>query len=262
MSQLSLIAISIGNTRSHIALFQDNTLEEITHIANEDRAQIVETAIQFWKKSIESERQAIAVASINEPLSDAIRSLLQDQLSEDVYVVGEDLPIPVGLALDPEATPGVDRLLSAAAAWDTLKQACVVINAGTAVTIDFVDGEGVFHGGVIAPGAQMQLNALHEGTSALPELTFSVPEGEPYGRNTAAAMQRGVYQSIRGLAWKMVEEYATAYEAFPLVVATGGDAEALFKGDELINRLVPELELRGIAIAVRHALAESIDADE
>ena len=75
-------------------------------------------------------------------------------------------------------------------------------------------------------------------------------------------MQRGVYQSIRGLAWKMVEEYATAYEAFPLVVATGGDAEALFKDDELINRLVPELELRGIAIAVRHALAESIDADE
>ena len=75
-------------------------------------------------------------------------------------------------------------------------------------------------------------------------------------------MQRGVYQGIRGLAWRMVEEYATAYEAFPLVVATGGDAALLFTGDELVNRLVPDLELRGIAIAVRHALTESVDADE
>ena len=126
----------------------------------------------------------------------------------------------------------------------------------------FIDGEGVFHGGVIAPGAQMQLDALHERTDGLPELDFSMPEGEPFGRNTAAAMQRGVANGIRGLAWRMIEEFATAYEAFPLVVATGGDAETLFKGDELINRMVPDLELRGIAVAVRHALTENIDADE
>jgi hypothetical protein len=75
-------------------------------------------------------------------------------------------------------------------------------------------------------------------------------------------MQRGVYHGIRGLTWRMIEEFATAYEAFPLVVATGGDAPALFEGDELINRLVPELELRGIVVSIRHALTENIDADE
>ena len=262
MSNLALIAISIGNTRTQIGFFSGSDLEDQTQIENENRAQIVETATTYWKKSSDAERRAIAIASVNDTDANAISSVLEDQLGEEVYHIGEDLPIPIGLALDPEATPGVDRLLGAAAAWDTLKQACVVINAGTAVTVDFIDGEGVFHGGVIAPGAQMQLDAMHKGTSALPELTFSVPEGEPFGRNTAAAMQRGVYQGIRGLAWRMVEEYATAYEAFPLVVATGGDAALLFTGDELVNRLVPDLELRGIAIAVRHALAESVDADE
>lgn len=262
MSNLALIAISIGNSQTHIGFFKGTDLEELTHVPNDDRARAMETITSHWKACSEAERRAIASASVNETVSNGLVSVIEDQLSEEVYRVGEDMPIPIGLALDPEATPGVDRLLGAAAAWDTLKQACVIINAGTAVTIDFVDGEGVFHGGVIAPGAQMQMDAMHTGTDALPELEFAVPSGEPFGRNTAAAMQRGVFNGIRGLAWKVVEEFASAYEAFPMVVATGGDAIQIFEGDELINRLVPDLEIRGIAIAVRHALAESVDAEE
>ena len=262
MSNLALIAIAVGNTRTHVALFDNDSLERSLHVGNDERALIVDKVTAIWKEAVGADRRAIAIASVNENHSRALCSVLEDQIGEEIYLVGEDLPVPIGMALDPEATPGIDRLLNAAAAWDALKQACVVIDAGTAVTIDFVDGEGVFHGGVIAPGVQMQLDAMHQGTEGLPEIDFRVPEGEPYGRNTAAAMQRGVYHGIRGLAWRMIEEYATAYEAFPLVVATGGDAGDLFKGDELINRLVPELELRGISVAVRHALAGSVDAEE
>ena len=84
------------------------------------------------------------MASVNEMVARELRSVIEDQLGDEVYEVGSDIPVPIGLALDPEATPGVDRLLCAAASWDLLKQACVVINAGTAVSIDFIDGEGVF----------------------------------------------------------------------------------------------------------------------
>lgn len=262
MTSLALIAIAVGNTRTHVALFNDDELDEFIHVDNGDRARIVDLVTTGWKAGEGATRRAIAMSSVNDPVADALRSVLEDQIGEEVYRIGDDLPVPIALALDPEATPGMDRLLNAAAAWDTLKQACVVIDAGTAVTIDFVDGEGVFHGGVIAPGAQMQLDALHSSTDALPELEYDAPEGEPYGRNTASAMQRGVHHGIRGLAWRMIEEYATAYEAYPLVVATGGDAAALFKGDELINRVVPELEVRGIAVSARHALAENVDAEE
>jgi type III pantothenate kinase len=262
MSTLALIAIAVGNTRTHVALFNNEELDQCTHIDNEDRSRVVELVTSSWKASAGAERRAIAVSSVNEPVSKALCSVIEDQIGEEVYRVGQDLPVPIKMALDPEATPGMDRLLNAAAAWSTLKQACVVIDAGTAVTIDFIDGEGIFHGGVIAPGAQMQLDAMHESTENLPELDFEAPKGEPFGRNTASAMQRGVYHGIRGLTWRMIEEFATAYEAFPLVVATGGDAPALFEGDELINRLVPELELRGIVVSIRHALTENIDADE
>ena len=262
MSSLDLIAISVGNTRTHIGLFRKDELEQSLDIEGNDRAKIVEAVTEFWKSCAESEKRAVAMASVNEQRAGELRSVIEDQLGEEVYELGTDLPVPIGLALDPEATPGVDRLLCAAASWDLLKQACVVINAGTAVTVDFVDGEGVFHGGVIAPGLQMQLDAMHEGTDALPHLAFSRPDGEPFGRNTASAMQRGVYHGIRGLAWRMVEEYARNYEAFPLVVATGGNAAELFSDDELVNRLIPDLELRGISVAAKLALAEAIDAEE
>lgn len=262
MSSLDLIAISVGNTRTHVGLFRNDELEQAADIEGADRAKIVELVTDYWKSCAESEKRAVAMASVNEVVARELRSVIEDQLGDEVYEVGSDIPVPIGLALDPEATPGVDRLLCAAASWDLLKQACVVINAGTAVSIDFVDGEGVFHGGVIAPGVQMQLDAMHVGTDALPQLTFAKPDAEPFGRNTASAMQRGVYHGVRGLAWRMVEEYARTYEAFPLVVATGGNAPDLFKDDELVNRLIPELELRGIAVSAKMALAEPIDAEE
>src|SRR6185503_8542491 len=151
-----------------------------------------------------------------------LTSALEDQLSVDIYRVGDDIPIPVGQQLDPETITGVDRLLNAAAAFDRLKQACVVVDAGTAITIDFVDGEGTFHGGAIAPGANMQLHALHEHTAQLPDLKFKAPDPEAFGRNTSQAMYQGVFHGIRGMVQRLVEQYAESYGAFPLVIATGG----------------------------------------
>ena len=94
-----------------------------------------------------------------------------------------------------------------------------------------MDGQGTFHGGAIAPGARMQLRALHEGTAALPEVALAAPDDDAFGRSTSQAMLHGVYHGVRGLVWKLVERYAEAYGAFPQVVATGGDAELLFRGD-------------------------------
>ena len=74
-------------------------------------------------------------------------------------------------------------------------------------------------------------------------------------------MLRGVYHGIRGMVWKLVEQYAEAYEAFPTVIATGGDAETLFHDDELIERIVPDLTLHGIMVTARTSLSGKADED-
>ncbi len=250
----NIVAINVGNSRTQVGVFEHGELSAIKRFANDNQSTIVEHIVNSWPKVSALEGACIVIASDNNALATPIRSALEDQLSVSIYNIGTDIPIPIGRQLDPETITGVDRLLNAAAAYDTLKQACIVVDAGTAVTIDFIDGEGTFHGGAIAPGAQMQLNALHEHTEALPEMTFAAPEDDAIGRNTAQAMLHGVFHGIRGMVQRLSEQYAEKYGAYPTVVATGGDAVVLFSEDELFDRVVTDLTLNGIAVAVRFAM--------
>jgi len=257
----NLIAINVGNTRSHIGCFRDGNLEQAESFHSGERPAIIERVVQWWRQIARTPQAAIAIASVNAETADCLVSALEDQLSVDVYRVGDDLPIPIGTRLDPETITGVDRLLNAAAAYEKIKQACIIVDAGTAVTIDFVDGEGTFHGGAIAPGGAVQLKSLHEHTAALPDVSFKRPDDDTFGRSTTQAMLHGVYHGIRGMIWKLVELYAERYGAYPMVIATGGDAELLFEDDELIDRIVPDLTLLGIAAAAKYALATDDPAD-
>lgn len=259
MSALTFLAINVGNTRSQVAVMLDGEVRSQQRLPNDDPAAIIHAAIDAYTQSLAPHRAPIVIASVKPAVSERLRSALRDQLKADIYTIGEDLPVPIGTQLDPETLTGVDRLLNAAAAFATLKQACIIVDAGTAITVDFVDGKGTFHGGAIAPGARMQLRAMHEGTAALPEVAFAIPDREAFGRSTSQAMLQGVFHGARGLVWKLVERYAEAYGAFPQVVATGGDAEMLFEGDELINAIVPDLTLRGMTETVRSALSAGVE---
>lgn len=255
----TIIAISVGNTRTQLGRFENGDFVESIRMDNADQPALTQQIVTWWRELNSAGDAAILLASVNDDIADRLSSGVEDQLGEEIYRVGDDVPVPIGRQLDPETITGVDRLLNAAAAFDVLKQACVVVDAGTAVTVDFIDGEGTFHGGAIAAGANMQLRSLHEYTAALPEMTFVPPDAEAFGRSTGQAMLQGVYHGIRGLVWRLVEQYATEYGAYPAVIATGGDAEALFREDELIDRIAPDLTLMGIAATARHALARDDD---
>lgn len=254
-------AISVGNTRTQTGIIAAETISDVMYSPAGSIEPLVELATAWWKDGGKEHNGSVLLASVNPEVSTKIESVLRDQLGTEVYVLERDLPIPIGRDLDPETIVGVDRLLCAAAAWNKTKQACVIVDAGTAVTVDFVDGEGVFHGGAILPGATMQLESLASGTNLLDAVEFQVPDEEAFGRSTAAAMQRGVYHGIRGGVWRIIEVFASAYGGYPTVLATGGDATTLFGDDELITAIVPDLAINGIAVAARHASATDADSE-
>ena len=247
-----LLAISVGNSRTAVGRFLDGKLEASDHHENGDIAAMAKAVARHWSDMDDADAM-VALSSVNEKVAAPLEKALAAELGTEVHRLRRDLPIPIGTCVDDETKVGDDRLLAAAAAWDALKQAVVVIDAGTAITVDFVYGEGTFHGGAIAPGASLQLRSLHEHTDQLPRVAFAQPDAEPFGRNTAAAMLLGVHEGLRGMVRQLVERYAEHYGAFPMVVATGGDADTLFTGDELVDRVVPELVLMGISVAARHA---------
>jgi type III pantothenate kinase len=249
------LALAVGNTRTRLARFRGAELVDPVSLPNTDQPAIIDRC---------SPRDAdnAVIASVNHPVADAIEAHLARR-GVNVLRIGRDLPIPIAHALDDASTTGQDRLLCALAAWSRAKQACVIVDAGTAITIDFVDGEGTFRGGVIAPGLAMMLAALHQQTSALPKLEVHIPDAArgPFGLDTRHAMQLGVVNAARGLVRHTVETYAERYGGYPQIVATGGDAPRLFENDDLIEHIVPDLQLLGIQHTLR-AAGEAMSADD
>lgn len=261
-----LLAVSVGNTRTTFCVFSGEDRDHHHAFVN-DPVDALAGALAAHAEPLPAGAPAV-IASVNRSVSDRLVTALQQSLGRDrVLLIGDDVPILATHTLDDDGarTVGQDRLLNAVAAYAVVKQACVVVDAGTAITVDFVDGEGVFHGGAIAPGLRMMMRSMHEGAAALPLITperpLSVadPEAGPFGRNTPQAMLNGAYFAARGLVRILTERYAEFYEAYPQIIATGGDARLLFEGDELVESFVPDLTLRGVAASFRAWLASEQD---
>lgn len=255
MSTVNLLAVSVGNTRTRVGAFVDGELRQVSTFRN-DRHDRISDAIEKANQPLQGiDGVQVLMSSVNPDAAEAVVALLKSKLGVEVYRVEKDLPIPIGRQLDPEAIIGEDRLLNAAAAFDKIGQACVVVDAGTAITVDYVDGAGTFHGGAIVPGAQLMLDSLHQRAALLPEVEFRKPE-ELIGHNTAEAMLTGAFFGIRGIVRAVTEAYAVQTGQFPMVIATGGDAQVLFRDDEFVNRVVPDLGLHGIAVTFRKHLEQ------
>lgn len=255
------VALAVGNTRSRVAVIKDQTAHDALSL---DHADAAKAAAEVASMAEKAGTRDIVVSSVNRTVSAGLTRLLTDQHGLEVHSFGPDLAIPIVHALDDASTVGQDRLLCALGAYTKAKQACVIVDAGTAITVDFVDGEGVFQGGVIAPGLTMMLASLHEKTSALPAVTLAAPDPArgPFGKDTAHAMLLGARNAALGLVRHTIERFAEAYEAYPQIVATGGDAAMLFDGDDLVEHVVPDLQLLGIAEACRILMTQQDEDPE
>jgi type III pantothenate kinase len=187
-------------------------------------------------------------ASIAELSATRHRSLRQRRISH------ADLPLEV-LVAEPHKV-GVDRLAAAAAAGLVRRPGCpaIIVDCGTAATVDLVSTAGAFLGGAILPGPALMARALAEGTSRLPAvaaLDQSVPPAMP-GRSTQEAIAAGIGWGIRGAICRLVEEARAAVGADADVVLTGGWRGAV--RDALPGAIeMPELVLAGIAMAAERA---------
>ena len=248
----SLLAVAVGNTRTRWGGF---LARELTPGGAEPHSKAIDALMSAVERT---DPDTIAIASVNDPEADRIESALAP-FGAAIARVGRDVMPPLNHTLDDASTLGIDRALNAVAAFGLTESAVAVIDAGTAITVDFVDGEGTFHGGAIAPGVGMMLRALHDHTAALPELAFDPGARGPFGKTTAHAMQVGVRGAARGLVRELVEHFAEHYEAYPRVLATGGDAAALFEEDEFVERIIPDLQLIGIQRTIEHATRGDAD---
>ena len=246
---INLLVLNVGNSRLGIGVFAGGQLEHAVRVPLDDRAEWAGAIAGAWDRIKDADSPAVAGACVNGPVFEAVEHLANQTTGSAVQWVGRDLDMPVDVrTLEPTKT-GVDRVLNLAAAYEQIGHACVVADAGTALTVDCCDDTGAFLGGAIAPGATMMLAALHERTAGLPLVALDAPPPDSIGRDTRSAMLAGVVTGTRGMVKELVEAYATHLGRWPELVVTGGDAEKVFGGWDLVHAVSPELTLYGIALA-------------
>jgi type III pantothenate kinase len=245
---INLMVLNAGNSRLAIGVFLAGELTYVSRIGHDQRSEWAARIAEAWGKIEGQEGAAVAGASVNPPLVESLEHAVEQATGHRVQWVGRDIDLPIQVLTDTPQETGVDRVLNVAAAYEQMGKACVVVDAGTAVTVDCCNDDGAFLGGAIAPGLSMQLQCLHEKTAKLPEVPFEVPSSA-FGKNTAAAIRVGAYYGLRGLVRDTAEACATELGFWPDIIATGGDAPKLFEGWELIHAIAPDLTLYGIALA-------------
>jgi type III pantothenate kinase len=259
---MNMIAVDIGNTNIGVGLFLDGQEQFIRSISGQSEPELRDCLVDAWGKvavqetSKEGKRNgAVVVSSVKPVWTDLVRRIAEEDLGTKALVVGQDVPLPIAVWVDDPKKVGTDRVVAAAAAYAVVEDAVVVADFGTAVTIDLVDEHGVFQGGVIAPGFELSAQALKDHTAQLPKVTVHRPSG-PYGKNTADAINCGLYYSVIGAMEEIVRRYAEQLGKWPQTIITGSGAETIKDDCPFVDNYVPHLVIKGIVLAYVKSVGE------
>ncbi len=247
----TILAFDVGNTSVKCAALVQGRWRRLARVATAPTAALAERLAGAFPAPGPRAGARYLVASVCPEADDAVAAFARGLGCDRAEFFGRDIPVPIPVSVREPARVGVDRLLSAFAARTLRGAPCIVVSAGTAITVDLVDGAGGFAGGAIAPGLHLAAQALHEHTALLPLIEPTRPQ-DPVGRDTESAVRAGVYWSCAGGVQAFVRELRQmpGCSAAP-VVCTGSDAAlimpALAESDACEE---PELLFKGMAAAV------------
>lgn len=262
---MNIIAVDIGNTNIDIGLFLEDKEQFVESVPGGSRAKLTKCLKSAWQKIpvVESSKEdkrngVIVVSSVKPAWTKVIVEIAENNFDEEIHIIGKDIPLPIQLWVDEPDKVGTDRVVSAAAAYDVVGDAVVVADFGTAVTIDLVDQNGIFLGGVICPGFEISAKALRDYTAQLPNIKITKPKA-PYGKNTVDAINCGLYYSIVGTLQEVIRRYAEEFGKWPQTVITGSAAKVIAGDCEFIDNYVPNLVIKGIVLAYKKYLEEKAE---
>ena len=253
-----LLAIDIGNTNVTIGLFKAGALAATRRAATHNRSSadelelLLDGLLRLDDASF-ADVSGIACASVVPNLTTAIETIAGRR--ERGLVVASAGTVPIAVRTDRPQEVGADRLVNALAAARLHGTPAVVVDFGTATTLDCVAADGAYVGGAIAPGLELGLEALAARTAKLPRIELRTPD-RAIGRDTVSAMQSGTifgYQALAaGLLVRVRRELADTAGIAPAdvkAILTGGLSAAPWaKALEGIDAIDPDLTLKGLAI--------------
>jgi type III pantothenate kinase len=253
-----LLALDIGNTNITVGLFRAGALLGTRRAATNQRATTDEVELLLdgllrLDGIAMADVDAVAVASVVPALTGAVEAIAGRR--DRPLLIAAAGTVPLAVRVDRPDDVGADRLVNALAAARLYGTPAVVVDFGTATTLDCVAGDGAYVGGAIAPGLELGLEALAARTAKLPRIELRAPD-RAIGRDTVSAMQSGTifgYQALAGgLLARVRVELADTNDVAPSdvrAILTGGLSAAPWaRALDGIDAIDPDLTLKGLAI--------------
>lgn len=251
-----ILVFDVGNTELSIGLFSEAELRGHWRIMTDlsrtpDEFGVLLRSLlaadDFMPDVVESVAIGSVVPRVTGPLSDACQQYFHVGVP---LIVDARTELPITLDVDEPLTVGADRLINTLAASRLYGRDAIVVDMGTATTFDCITADGVFLGGVIAPGVLTSAETLTRRTSKLPATELVVPE-RVIGKRTEECIRAGVLfgaaDAIDGIVERIKREWPR--QQVPMVIATGGFAETMAKLCSEFDRVEPYLTLQGLQIA-------------
>lgn len=246
-----ILAVDIGNTNINIGSFQGKKL--ISHFCINNKSLINQKAAFPLSSSLLNQTKNILIASVNPKMEPLFHKHLGKKHKKKLLKIGREIKLNMPILVENPQKVGIDRLLNTLAAYRRTKTSTIVIDFGTAITIDIVSKNGEFLGGLILPGIRTSAYALNKQTALLPEVVIKRTKNI-IGKNTEDAIKAGIYFGTVGSIIHIIREIRKVYGDMQKIIATGGDAKTFKKDISEIDKVIPRLTLEGIRIAFKESL--------
>ncbi|NUH66261.1 type III pantothenate kinase [Sulfitobacter sp. S0837] len=247
-----LLAIDCGNTNTVFSIWDGTEFIATWRTSTEWQR----TADQYYVwlntlmrlQNIDADITDMIISSTVPRVVFNLRVLADRYFNTRPLVVGKPGSVlPIDVRVDAGTQVGPDRLVNTVAGYDLYGGDLIVVDFGTATTFDVVANDGAYIGGVIAPGVNLSLEALHNAAAALPHVDISKPK-RVIGTNTVTCMQSGVFWGYVGLVREICDR-VKAERARPMrVIATGGLAPLFQQAVDLFDDYQDELTMHGLTV--------------
>ncbi len=251
-----LLAIDCGNTNTVFSIYEDGvqliSMRTSTHHARTSDAYFTWFSTLLDHHKIEQKITDVIISSTVPRVVFNLRVFSDQYFGCRPIVVGKpDCLLPTPPRVDEGTIVGPDRLVNAAGAYDRHGGNLIVVDFGTATTFDVAGHDGAYVGGVIAPGVNLSLEALHMAAAALPHVDITKPQ-RVVGTNTVACMQSGVFWGYVGLVKEICARIKAERDQKMKIIATGGLAPLFAQTEDLFDVIEDDLTMHGLTVIHRY----------
>ena len=247
-----LLAVDVGNTQTHFGTFRAGELVEHwrfatvrTSTADELGAALL-NLLELRGLTFD-DLDASIISTVVPELEPEYEDMVQRYLRHAAMLVGPALKTGMAIRIDNPRELGADRLVNAVAAYERFHAACVVVDFGTSINYDVVSAEGEFLGGIIAPGVEISMEALHQRAAKLVRVDLEEPRGV-IGKSTIDSVRSGVVYGFAGQVDGIVDRVRAELGEDTRAIATGGLAHFIVPYCDSIDEIDDLLTLTGLRL--------------